>query len=108
VIIDYLNIRWAFCAFWPFEADPPLLIYSNAELTRPSALQSFKVAAPQGPQVIERCCRLQDLDAAVCLIGKSLKLSYELTLSEQFRSPVAKTGNQIDPRTIYVKRKSDF
>src|SRR5688572_15476397 len=106
VIIDYLDIPPAFRTFWPFEADPPLLIYTNAELTRPPAFQSFEVTAPQSPSIIERRRSLQDFETAVRLIGKFLKLPYELALSEQFRSPVVKTDNQIKPRTIYVKRKS--
>jgi hypothetical protein len=47
VVVNHFNVRRAFATLEPFEADAPLIAYSNAVLSLAIALQRLKAIARQ-------------------------------------------------------------
>jgi hypothetical protein len=58
VVIHNLDINWA--CLCPAETDPPLIVYPNAVLPNPIALQRLKSISRWHPKFIERYHRIED------------------------------------------------
>jgi hypothetical protein len=54
VVIDNFNIRRTGGAFWPFEANTPLVVDADAVLAFPAALQGLEPVSRQNGKVAER------------------------------------------------------
>ena len=63
-------------AFAPFEAYPPLIVDTDAMLSEPIAVQSFKAIARRNPQIVEPFSRVDreklGSTPALNLIGQAL------------------------------------
>ena len=63
-------------AFAPFEAYPPLIVDTDAVLSAPIAVQSFKAIARRNPQIVEPFSRVEGekpaSTPALNLIGQAL------------------------------------
>jgi len=53
MIVNYLYVVWA--VFPPFEANTPLLVYSDAMLAGPVTTQSFKPITGKIHQIFDAC-----------------------------------------------------
>jgi len=94
MVVGDFDIEWPIAILWPFEADPPLLIDSNAELTFAIAAQRFKTIAGQQHQILSSHRDLEDVQPSFRLFPEGLKLSDVLTRGKPFRSliPVFRRG----------------
>src|SRR5208282_5540412 len=54
VVIDNFNIHRTGRAFWPFEADTPLVVHADAVLAFAAALQGLESVSRQNGKVPER------------------------------------------------------
>src|SRR5262245_49616738 len=91
VVVHDLNIGRAIVAGRPFEADPPLLIDSDAVLTCPVALERLKTIARQATQIPQRGGGRKDVQPFPSLTFETLELTDEFTFCKAFRpaAPVA-------------------
>jgi hypothetical protein len=77
VVVDDFHIRGAFRAPRPLEAETPLLIDPDAELSGAIAFQGFEPVALQEAQIVQTHCRVENLKAPISLVGEALKISNE-------------------------------
>ena len=60
MIVDDFHVRWANGAGRPHEADPPLHVDPDAELTRAIALEYFETVASQCAEFVKTCRSIQN------------------------------------------------
>ena len=89
MVIDDFNIGRAGCFGGPFEADPPLLIDTDAELTGPVAAQALQPVAGKGMQRLKAGRGVQNFQALGRLSLETLKRADERSLRESLGSFVA-------------------
>ena len=77
------------CLGGPREADPPLLIDTDAELTGPVTVQALQAVAGKGMQRPKAGRGVQNFQALVCLSFETLKRADERSLREGLGSFVA-------------------
>jgi hypothetical protein len=68
--VNDLDVEWAPLAIGPLETDAPLIVDSDAVLSRSIALQGFKAIAWWGHQVTKRHRRLDTIKLAKRLSGE--------------------------------------
>jgi hypothetical protein len=91
MIIDNFHIRRPGIAFWPFEANPPLSVDTNAVLRLTIPFQHLKVIAAQRPKVVEARCSIENVQALIGLLFDGLKSGDARSTGESLGSlvPVA-------------------
>jgi hypothetical protein len=107
MVIHDLDVQRPGRSFRPLEANPPLPVDADAELPGTIALQSLKVVARQGAQIVQAGCGLQNFQPLVALSGKPLKLTDELAGRKRFRPPVSVAQNHAAGCTLYVRRRQE-
>ena len=80
MIIDDFGVRPAGLGL--LEADAPLLVDADAVLAASVAFEGFEAVAGQGAQILEVCCRVQDIEALEGLSGEALELPDRLAAGE--------------------------
>src|SRR5256885_146964 len=89
VVIDDLDIGWPRRPLWPFEADSPLLIDTNAVLTPAIALEGFEAIAWQSTEVFQPGGRIQSIEPDFGLARETREVSHALTASKPLRAFVS-------------------
>jgi hypothetical protein len=84
VIVNDFNILRAARAFRPFKTDAPLRIDPDAVLAGPVTSQRFQAIARQLPEITHIRGGIQNFQAFIGLLRKSLELADKLTIGEVF------------------------
>ncbi len=82
MVIDDLDIRRPARAGGPCEADSPLHVDPDAELTDSIALQGFEPIASQYAQFIHTARSIEYFKPSIGLSRKTLKFTNEMTVGE--------------------------
>jgi hypothetical protein len=91
MVVDYFDVFGAVGAFWPFKANPPLLVDTDAVLPLAIADKRFKVVAGKRGKILQGCCRLENAKAPFRLMAKGVELRDALPFCKEscFLVPVA-------------------
>jgi hypothetical protein len=91
MVIDDLDIRRSVRASRPYEADSPLHVDPDAELTGSIPLQGFEPIASQRAQFIQTARCVEYFEPSIGLSRKTLKFTNEMTVGER-PGPCAPVG----------------
>lgn len=111
VVVHDIDGGWPKCTGRPFKADSPLHVDADAELALSVAVQGFRTAAGQCPQIVEPGRRRQHFEVYVSLSGEALKLANRFALREGLGAFVPIVQNHgfnmaAAPMPMCVKRTS--
>jgi hypothetical protein len=106
VIVDNLDIGRPRRTWWPFEANPPLIIDADAVLPGSVTPQSFQTVAGQRAKIGEALRSFQSVEPSFRLPGKTGEFTDVFAGSEAFGAPVSIPNDHNTCTDNYELRKA--
>jgi len=108
MVVNDFDINRTGRPFRPFEANSPLVIDTNAELTLAIAVERFQPIASQRREIIQVACGFKPIKPNLGLTREARKFPNILTSPKAFRPVISEAHNHDEKLTQimhYVKHK---